>query len=291
MANALAGNAADLATLEITLVGPEVVFDDARVVAATGASFDLTVDGTAVPMQTAFAVSAGSRLKFGRRRNGARAYLAVSGGISVPPVLGSRATHVTSAMGGINGRAVKAGDRLPLGAQNASRQLGLGARGPQRDGIGGNRRDEHGVEGSQVANQPARLRVLPGPQLDVFEADALRILQAGGYTVDQKSDRMGFRLSGPLLVRRATEEMISDATPMGTLQVLPSGLPLLLMADRQTTGGYPQIATVISADLHIAGQLAPGDAVSFHTCTHADAIAALIAQERVLLDVESRWTP
>src|SRR5262249_26081751 len=129
---------------------------------------------------------------------------------------------------------------------------------------------------------PARLRVLPGPHTECFPDDALRHLQAATYTIDRQSNRMGFRLAGDP-VSHAAVDLISDVTPMGTVQILPSGQPVLLMADRQTTGGYPQLATVISADLGVAGQLAPGDAVSFVVCSAAEAIAALVAQERLLM--------
>jgi len=269
LANALTGNQAGAATLEITLVGPELEFDDDRIIAVTGANFELTVSDHPMPVQTAFAVRRASRLKFGRRLGGARAYLAVGGGVAVAPVLGSRATHVTTAMGGVEGRALKAGDRLPLGPEA--------------------RRAKVGMTGGQVAlpNGPARLRVLPGPHADYFSDASLRVLQAALYTIDQQSDRMGFRLDGDA-IPYASADLISDATPMGTIQILRSGLPLLLMADRQTTGGYPQLAIVIAADLPIAGQLAPGDTVSFALCSVADAIAALIAQERTLMTIEGR---
>jgi allophanate hydrolase len=115
----------------------------------------------------------------------------------------------------------------------------------------------------------ARVRILPGPQDDYFAADALRVLQASPYTIGQSSDRMGFRLEGARLSHSRGADIISDATPIGAIQVPASGLPILLMADRQTTGGYPKIATVITADLGLAGQLGPGDTISFAVCSPA----------------------
>lgn len=267
LANALAGNAPDAAALEVTLVGPELEFDDERVVAVAGAEFDLRVDAQSVTDSSAFVVAAGGVLRFGPRRRGARAYVAVEGGIATPPVLGSRATHVTSRMGGLEGRPLKAGDRLPLGALRPGR-IRNDRRVPTRPGA------------------PARqvsVRVLPGPQRDYFVGDALETLQSGPYTVTPASNRMGFRLEGPALRHVRDAHIISDATPMGTLQVPAAAMPILLMADRQTTGGYPQLATVIAADLGLAGQLAPGDTLTFAVCSMRDAWSALVARERELM--------
>jgi antagonist of KipI len=270
LANALVGNDPDAAGLEITLLGPELEFDDERVVAVAGAHFVLTVDGRSVasgPGAGAFLVGAGGRLKFGARVQGARAYLAVGGGIAVPPVLGSRSTHVISAMGGHEGRALRAGDRLPLGQAAPTRR----AARPPDDLI------------VPLPAGHARVRVLPGPQRDRFSKEALDVLQASPYAVAQNSDRMGFRLVGPPLAHADGADIVSDATPLGALQVPASGQPILLMADRQTTGGYPQIATTITADLPLAAQLAPGDELTFAVCSLREALAALIAQEQHLL--------
>jgi len=271
LANALVGNASTDAALEITLIGPELEFDDERFVAITGAAFDVRIDSWEVPMYACVPVPPGGRIRFGRRQRGARAYLAIEGGIGIAPTLGSQATHVISAMGGLQGRALKAGDRLPLGRKIAKRA-------PTKT-----------LPVAPVVPLPsthARLRVLPGPQLDLFASNALDVLQSGPYVIAHNSDRMGFRLEGPRLPHVGSADIISDATPLGVLQVPASGLPILLMADRQTTGGYPKIATLITADLAIAGQLAPGDAISFSVCTPREAMAALIAQERALRRAE-----
>jgi antagonist of KipI len=132
----------------------------------------------------------------------------------------------------------------------------------------------------------ATVRVLPGPQDDRFVDNALDTLQSAAYAIAIDSDRMGFRLQGPPLRHRSDANIISDATPLGALQVPASEQPVLLMADRQTTGGYPKLATVIAADIGIAGQLAPGDRISFTVCSRKDAMAALIAQERGLMAIE-----
>ena len=272
LANALVGNGRGAALLEVTLLGPELEFEDERLVAVAGADFDLSLDDRQVPSRAPFTVSAGSRLRFGARRLGARAYLAISGGITLPPTLGSRSTHLVSGMGGVNGRALIAGDRLPLG--DPTRPQGT-VRAPQDQIVA-------------LPDRYATVRVLPGPQVDYFTPDALDILQSAPYIVAQRSDRMGFRLEGPRLTHTRGADIISDATPLGVLQIPASGQPILLMADRQTTGGYPKIATVIAADLTVAGQLAPADTIAFVVCTRADALKALIAQERALMALEDR---
>ena len=271
LANALAGNEPGAATLEVTLVGPELEFDDERVVAVAGAEFELIVDGRPAPLG-AFVVGAGSRLRFGRRARGARAYLAIAGGVAVPPVFGSRATHLTSAMGGLDGRALKAGDELPLGDPRRTRRT-LSAR-PVSPILA-------------LPDRHAVIRVLSGPQQDYFADAALDALQSAPYTIASNSDRMGFRLEGPSLAHARDADIISDATPLGALQVPASGQPILLLADRQTTGGYPKIATTISADISLAGQLGPGDRISFAVCSLHEAMTALIAQERALTAVEA----
>lgn len=272
IANALVRNDADAATLEVTLVGPELEFEDERVVAVAGARFALTLDGRSAPLHRSFVAPAGSRLRFGRCLRGARAYVAVAGGIAVPSVFGSRATHLASAMGGIDGRALMAGDRVPLGDRPRTRPVDvLQVQSP-----------------IDLPDRPAQIRVLPGPNQEYFTADTLEVLQSEPYVVASDSDRMGFRLEGPTLTDTRGGDIISDATPLGSLQVPASGQPILLMADRQTTGGYPKIATAISADIGLAGQLGPGDRVSFVVCSRRDALAALVAQERALMALEAK---
>ena len=283
LANLLVGNSADAATLEVTLIGPELQFDDDRWVAVVGATFDIALDDRPVIGGNPWRVGAGSRLRMGKRSRGARAYLAVGGGIDVPLVLGSRATHVASGLGGYEGRALIAGDRLRLGVapgdndENDAHRLRVAERaGMAPSGTAG------GVPGGT-----SRVRVLPGPQRDRFDAEALDQLQSAPYRVAQDSNRMGFRLEGPALGHVDDREMLSDATPFGVVQVPRSGQPILLMADHQTTGGYPKIATMISADAGVAGQLAPGDFLQFEICDERTALAELHRLERAFRELES----
>jgi KipI family sensor histidine kinase inhibitor len=271
LANAAVGNPRDAATLEVTLLGPELRFDREAVLAISGADLGATLGGRPMDLNRAYHARRGDVLRFTGAGAGARAYVAVAGGILSPPVLGSRATHVLSEMGGVTGRPVAAGDRLPIAA-----------RGPGTDTAAG---AAFQVRRTSVAARRgrARLRVLPGPQDDFFDPDALERLEAAVFTISPQSNRMGYRLSGASIPRLPDREMISDAMVFGGIQVPPSGEPILLMADRQTSGGYPQIATVITADLPIAGQLAPGDALEFRVCSRREAVAALIAQEGPLV--------
>jgi antagonist of KipI len=271
LANALVANDADAATLEVTLVGPHLEFEDERVIAVTGADFDLGLDGKPMPLRAPFIAPAQSKLRFGARRQGARAYIAIAGGIQVPPTLGSRSTHLTSAIGGLEGRPLRAGDWLALGDAHRARRGGPAPAEPI----------------VPLPERSAVIRVLAGPQQEYFSEDALDVLQSAPYTIAQNSDRMGFRLEGPRLSHSRGADIISDATPLGVLQVPASGQPILLMADRQTSGGYPKIATVITADISVAGQLCPGETITFRVCSPGEALAALIAQERALMAVEA----
>ena len=264
LANLLVSNPASAATLEITLIGPELQFEQACGVALAGADFDVTANGRLIPVGVSTWLDAGTRVQFGRRRAGARVYLAIEGGIHTPLLLGSRATHLVSAMGGLNGRALLAGDVLPIAA-------------------GGSPRATRRAQGIALTHGRARLRVLPGPQAEWFTADAMRVFSGTSFRVSPRSNRMGYRLEGPQLPRHGTDEPISEPVVFGSIQVPAAGEPILLMADRPTAGGYPKIASVISADLPVAGQLAPGDFIEFDICNRQQAVAALIARERPLL--------
>jgi biotin-dependent carboxylase-like uncharacterized protein len=265
LANIVVGNRPEAATIEVTLLGPELRIERDLLLAVAGADLSPTLDRQMLKLNAPVRARSGSVLRFGERRHGARAYVSVAGGIDVRPVLGSRATHVPSRMGGLDGRPLAAGDRLGLTAMTHAAPVEADAAAQPAGG--------------------ARLRVLAGPQDDFFEAPAWTALERRRFTVTPRSNRMAYRLSGATIERASDREMISDATFMGGIQVPPGGDPILLMADRQTTGGYPQIATVITADLPLAAQVAPGDWVEFSLCTRREALAALIAQEGKLLAV------
>jgi antagonist of KipI len=266
-ANALVGNDAAAATLEVTLLGPELRFDSDAMIAIAGADLAARIDSSDVKVNAPTLCRSGAVLRFGERRSGSRAYIAIDGGVDVEPVLGSRATSALCGLGGVEGRALVAGDRLPLGA-------------PRRPN-----RARRAIDASPMPKGGARVRVLPGPHQDFFPDHALDHLQRTRFVVTPRSDRMGYRLDGARIARLEGREMISDVAFAGGIQVPSSGEPILLMADRQTTGGYPQIATVITADLPVAGQLAPGDWIEFELCTRREALSALVAQEGKLLAI------
>ena len=265
LANQLAGNDAAAATLEVTLIGPEMIVDASTTMAIAGAQFEVTLDDRAVQIGASFSVTRGQRLKFGRISQGARAYLAVAGGIQTPLVLGSRATHLVSHMGGVGGRALAAGDVVPVFDEPAPRPL----------------RKSTGLV--LPVKGRALLRMMRGPQADWFDQDALKTIDGVSFRISPQSNRMGYRLQGPPLVRALDRELISEPLGIGAIQVPSAGEPILLMADRQTAGGYPKIGYVISADLPLAGQLAPGDFIEFNLCSQQEAVSALIARERQLL--------
>jgi biotin-dependent carboxylase-like uncharacterized protein len=247
LANALVDNTDDTATLEVTWVGPELEFEDQRVITVSGAEFEVAVDGRSVPPNRALGVAPGSRLTFGRRLRGTRAYVAVAGGIAVAPVFGSRATHLGSRLGGLEGRALKAGDRLPLGAKRGRTPLSVGS---ARKGV----RPLFGTDIRAIPDGHARVRVLPGPHDDYFRTKRPRASGLAVRTRIVSSDRMGFRLkrAAPHATARCRHHLGCDADGRRPRR-LPV-CPFLLMADRQTTGDIP-IAVI--ADLGLAGQLGP----------------------------------
>jgi antagonist of KipI len=246
LANRLVGNPDASAVIEVTLVGPRLGFDRECAVAVTGAEFDLEVGRRAVRSPWSGAVSAGSTIAFGARRTGARAYVAVSGSFGVPRVLGSRSTQVRAPFAGLAGRALRAGDRIPLDEMpSASRAL---------DGDGFRSWWDAAARGDART-----LRVIATePAAAVFQT-----LCATSFVVSTRSDRMGCRLEGAASWGPIPGGLLSAPTTLGVVQLPPGGEPILLMADHPTTGGYAQIAVLCRADRQIAGQLAPGDRIEF----------------------------
>lgn len=256
-ANRLVGNEPGEAALEVTVAGPTLQASDNCLVAVTGGDLGPRVNGRPLPMWLANFVRRGSVLDFAGRRLGARAYLAVAGGIAVPPVLGSRSTCLSGGFGGHQGRALRAGDVLPLGCAPAD-LLALAGQGLP-------------PESWPVYDEAPTVHAIPGPQDDYFTAEALATFFASEYVVSAIADRMGYRLQGPRLAHRGSAEFISAGVVTGSVQVPADGQPIVLMADHQTIGGYPVIATVVSADILLLAQCLPGSHLRFAPTTIEEA--------------------
>ncbi|HEX8849076.1 MAG TPA: biotin-dependent carboxyltransferase family protein [Gemmatimonadaceae bacterium] len=263
LANLLVGNAEDAALLELTLTGPSLRFRRAATIALGGADFGALLDGAPLAPWHSARVSAGSTLELGAASGGCRGYLALAGGIEVPLVLGSRSTCLAAAFGGHEGRALRAGDVLPVGpAPGETRRRALAA--------------------SLHPEHRRVVRTLRGPDVDALDAASREKLFGARFTVSARSDRMGYRLEGAKLALREPAEQLSSAVTMGTVQLPPGGDPIVLMADHQTTGGYPVIAHVASVDLGSVAQLRPGDTLAFAEISLDEAQRQYLERERML---------
>jgi antagonist of KipI len=256
LANALVGNPPEEAALEITVIGPELVFEHDTLVAVCGAEFQ-----GGFPHNRPVLAKAGTRFNVGRAARGARAYIAVAGGFAVDPVLGSRSTFLPGQFGGFEGRALKHGDLLPLRDEKAVERFSVLKK--TRDGT---------VKWSAPPltlpdREPILVHVIEGQHFASFDSNSQRAFFDTVWRIAPDSNRMGFRLSGPPLGRPQADEILSGPTCLGSVQVPPSGVPIALMADHQTTGGYPRIAEIASADVARLAQLAPGGKVHFAKCS------------------------
>jgi biotin-dependent carboxylase-like uncharacterized protein len=243
-ANWLVGNPPDAAVLEITLAGPRLRATENCLIATAGADLGLWVNGWDLPPWMAVFVRQGWLIEFAGRQMGCRAVVAVAGGIDVEPVMGSRSTYLSGGLGGFEGRTLQRGDLVPVG--QAAFNL------PERAGRTFPRR--------LIPNygDTPEVRVVLGPQDDYFTENGITTFLSREYEVSSTSDRMGCRLQGLPIAHKGDTGIISDGIPLGAVQVPPDGQPIVMMADRQTTGGYPKIATVISADIPLLAQCMPG---------------------------------
>lgn len=256
LANLLVGNPENAAALEFTLIGPELEFSADGLIAVVGGNF------AAVPPLQPVRVAAGERLKLGAARSGCRGYLAVAGGFSVDPVLGSRGTYLRAGIGGYQGRALRDGD--VVAAEDCARSV-----------VGRWQIDERILPPYTAA---PTVRVVRGAQAAEFGEEWL----TAEFKLSPRSDRMGARLEGPKLVRRVEGDLVSSAVAPGTVQVPPDGQPIVLMADAQTIGGYPQLAHVIAVDLPLVAQLRPGDTLRFAEVSLDEAHRLMLAREHAL---------
>lgn len=257
--NALLGNDQGCAGLEMTVAGPTLGFLADVSIAVTGADMAPTTRGRRIPFWRPVSFRKGDVVSFGTCVDGVRCYLCVAGGVDVPEVLGSRSTYIKAAIGGLQGRALKQGDVISCL--------------PVADGA------EPAAGGADTSLVPMyghelEIRVVLGPQHRAFTDEGVFTFLNSVYTVAAKSDRTGYRLDGPTIAHRAGADIVSDGSPLGAVQVPGDGKPIILLADRGTTGGYAKIATVVSADIGMLAQAGPGDAIAFKAVTLEEAEAA-----------------
>ena len=267
MANLLVGNPAEAAAIEFAYVGGRFRADRAVAVAVTGPGVSVSIDGQPAQAQATLRLEPGQELRIGPLAKGLWGYLAVNGGIATPPVLGSRATHLRFSLGGLEGRTLRAGDHLPLGD-------------------GGEIADRIATRAlPEVTAAP--IRVLLGPQEDFFAPDVLERFLTQAHRVSSRIDRMAAMIDGDPLPAEKGHDIVSDGTVPGSIQVPGSGQPLVLLAEGQTSGGYPKIATVIGTDLVRLAQLGPGKPFRFQAVSPEEAEAAFLAarkETRAILD-------
>ena len=270
LANALVGNALNEATLEVTMLGPELVFQQEILIALSGARFDALLDGNPCPLDRPVLVPAGGRLKMRQAKSGSRGYLAVAGGFPVPEVLASRSTYLPAGFGGWQGRALVAGDVVSLvpEASELSRARFECLANPTPD------RSVRWSAPSMTLpdRQPIQVHAMPGMHFSWFDDQAHHDIFDATWKVLPDSNRIGFRFTGPELKRLKTGDIISGPTCLGTVQVPAGGLPIVLTADHQTTGGYAKILEVASADCAALAQLSPGGSMRFVRCTLEQAL-------------------
>lgn len=274
IANILVGNAESEAGLEITALGPTIRFTSDSVVALVGADFRPEVDGREVRTWESVKVSAGSVLSTGAASDGLRAYLAIAGGIDVPSVMNSRSTDLKGGFGGFDGRALRDGDSLPIGDSPhvwdwSQRGLPIG------------------ISRQPTFGQEFQIRVVLGPQDGEFTENGVNAMLTSEYTVTMDSDRMGCRLEGPEIAHESGPDVVSDGSALGSIQVPGSGQPIILLADRGTTGGYTKIATVIGPDIGLLSQALPGARIRFHAVSVEEAHEFLREQEEMIREIKS----
>lgn len=269
--NRLVGNQFGDAGLEVTVGGLAVEFSVPTVFAVTGADTCATLDGVLIAANFSYLAHGGSRLEMGMVSRGLRAYLAVAGGLAIPATLGSRSTHIASAIGGVDGRPLVEGDVLEIGVVNDRQQSGLSFQ----------------QEGLSYPAGDISIRVVLGPQDNEFSPTGIETMMSSNYGVTDQSNRQGLRLDGPQIESKSGRyDIISDAVVNGSIQVPGDGKPIILLADRQTTGGYAKIATVATVDLPKLGQAAPGTMISFVEISVEESQELLVDREQTMNNAE-----
>ena len=262
LANILVGNDTNEAVIEITMMGPTMKFTEDEIIAVTGGDLGAKIDGKPVERYRAVLVKAGQTLSFMGMYGGSRAYIAFAGGLDIPLVMGSRSTNMKAGIGGYQGRKLAKDDVIAFRSPGAEpKNIGNRYTSPEF-----------------MPRAEYTLRVLLGPQDDAFTESGIQTFLSGVYTLTPEFDRMGCRLEGEVIEHIKDGNIISDGIAFGAIQVPSAGKPIIMLADRQTTGGYTKIANVITADFRILGQLKAGDKVRFEKVSIREAQEALLAQ-------------
>lgn len=284
VANILVGNEEGQGALEMTLMGPTLRLEQDMLLAITGGDMAPAINGAAVPMWRPVYVKQGSVLAFRGSKPGCRSYLAVAGGYDIPVVMGSKSTYLRAGIGGFHGRALQQDDvlagqnSLSEQADRLSKQLAAKLQGHAFAATAWYAAKEHIP---QIA-QPISVRVTCGSQYEHFTAASKAQFFGQPFQVTTQSDRMGYRLSGPVLTLSEPLEMISEAVALGTIQVPPDGNPIVLLADRQTAGGYPKIAQVAAVDVALIAQTRPGAQIKFQEISLKEAEQLYLEREGYL---------
>ena len=264
VANALVGNDDGAAALEMTLRGPALEFEEDALVAFSGGDLTAEIADMAVPSWRAILVTRGCIVTLGKTTSGCRSYVAVAGGIDVTEVMGSRSTYLRAGIGGHEGRALRTGDRLRIGSPTPKVKEAMARAAAGIDALPFALTDRRVDPVALDLYEPAHeVRFVAGPHFDLLDELDRNVLSTEMFRVSTRSDRMGYRLEGPALASARGHDLISSAVVAGTIQVPPDGQPIVLMADRQTTGGYPMVGHVVAADLPRVAQLKPGDDIAF----------------------------
>lgn len=274
LGNLLVGNTENEAALEITLYGTTLQFEEDTLIAITGANFLPTINDRPAPLWSPIIVRKNSVLKFHTAIDGSRAYIAIAGGIDIPEVMGSKSTYLRANIGGFKGRALQKGDVLPLTSSKIFNSKTSKIRQKNKGNWSINYNELINLGKHQI------IRVIQGTEFDRFDKESQYKLLTEVFTLSLQSDRMGYRLEGSSLSLSENFELLSEGVTFGTIQIPPSGQPIILMADRQTTGGYPKIGQVISADLPTLAQLPPKATIQFKLVTLEEAEQAFIQNEQ-----------
>ncbi|MDQ0201898.1 5-oxoprolinase subunit C family protein [Neobacillus ginsengisoli] len=285
LANRLVGNPENKAALEITLLGPRLKFHEDKLIAICGGDFSPLIDGKPVPSWRPIWVREESVLEFGHAKKGCRAFVSFAGGMDVPKVLGSRSTYLRAEIGGYNGRPLKKGDHLQTKQPKAISLELIGLLANKSDSAPFVAADWYIGENILPSYENSTVRVIRGPQFKNFTPESRRAFFEQEFQITPQSDRMGYRLSGSKVELKQSLELLSEAVTAGTIQVPSDGQPIILMADRQTTGGYPKIGFVASVDLPILAQRKPGEKIRFKEITLMDAQQAMMRVERMIKTV------